>query len=88
MRSGFLKVGSGLPSSTIRAFLGDTREDRRLDVHHGAHAEGRAMMLVEHDRVEADVLGIDHLVEIFVVEPGALFAIEKFIRHAQSRRGS
>src|SRR6516162_7124390 len=49
-------------------FMGNARENRGLDVHHSAHAEGRAMMLVEHDRVKADLLSIDHLVKVFVIK--------------------
>ena len=69
-------------------FLRDPRENRGLDVHHGAHAEGRPVMLVEHDCVEADVLGIDHFVKIFVVELRADFAIEKAGSVRQRRRDS
>ena len=50
---------------------GDAGEDRRLDVHHAAHAERRRVMLVEHQRVEAHLLGVDFLVEVAVVEPRA-----------------
>ena len=36
-------------------------------------------MLVEHDPVEAHLLGIDGFVEVFVVQPRADFTIEKTI---------
>ena len=50
--------------------IGDSREDRRLDVHHTAHAERRRVVLVEHQAVESHLLGVDFLVQVAVVEFG------------------
>ena len=50
---------------------GDARENRRLDVHHRTHAEGRRVMFVQHQRVEAHFLGVELLVEIAVIEVSA-----------------
>ena len=55
--------------------IGGLGEDGRLDVHRAAHAEGRAVVLVEHDAVEAHLLGIDALVEVAVVEIGAYLRV-------------
>jgi hypothetical protein len=41
------------------------------------------MMFVKHDRVEADILGVDHLIEVFVVEVGALLAIEEGVWYTE-----
>ena len=46
----------------------DPRQNRRLHVHHAAHAERRRMMLVQHQRVEAHLLRVELLVEVAVVE--------------------
>ncbi len=67
--------------------LGDTRQDRRFDVHHAPHAEGGAVMLVEHHRVEAKLFGIDRFVEILVVQARAHFAVEKAVRSSRRSCG-
>jgi hypothetical protein len=37
-----------------------------FDIHHADHAERRAMMLVEGDAVEADLLSVDLLIDVLV----------------------
>src|SRR5216684_986289 len=64
-------------------FACDARQNRGFDVHHRTHAEGRPMMLVQHDRVEADLLGVASFVDILVVEFRAYFRIVEGIRHAE-----
>ena len=59
--------------------LGDAGEDRGFDIDHGAHAEGRRVVLVEHDAVEAGPLGGDRFIEIAVVEIGSEAGIVFFI---------
>src|SRR6266851_4227134 len=41
------------------------------------------MMLVEHDRVEANFFGKDRFVEIFAVKLRALFCVEEFVGQAE-----
>src|SRR5579863_1151405 len=64
-------------------FLGDAREDRGLNVHHRAHAEGGIVMLVEHDAVEAEFFGEDFLVEVLVEQLTALDGVEILVRDAE-----
>ena len=63
--------------------LGRTREHRRLDIHHRAEAERRAMMLVEHQAVEAEVLGIDLLVDVLVEQHRAGCGIEVLVGQSE-----
>jgi len=49
-------------------FFSDPRQNRGFHVHHRAHAERGVMVFIEHDAVEAQLLGEDLLVEIFVQE--------------------
>src|SRR6185369_3130879 len=51
-------------------------QDRREDVALGLHAEGRVVVLVEHDAVEADGLGEPVVLEVLVVETAAGGRIE------------
>ena len=69
--SGSSQMGRMLPSSTILARLVTRGEDACLDVHGAAHAEGRAVVLVEHQAVEAHLLGVQPLVDVAVVQVGA-----------------
>ena len=46
----------------------DPRQNRRLHIHHAAHAERRRVMLVQHQRIEAHLLRVELLVEVAVVE--------------------
>ena len=55
-RTGFSASGSGLPSMTMLTAW-SPREDRGEDVGLGLHAERRVVVLVQHDPVEADLLG-------------------------------
>jgi len=63
--------------------LGDLGQDRRFNVHGAAHAERRAVMLVEHDAVEAHLLGVNALVQISVVEVGAHLSIVYLVAKGQ-----
>ena len=61
----------------------DARQDRRLQIHHAAHAERRGVVLVQHQAVEAHLLGEDALVQIAVVEIGAEPGIVAGVGHAE-----
>ena len=63
--------------------LGDARENRRFDVHHATHAERGRVMLVQHQAVEAHLLGVDLLVEVAVVQIRADPRVVVRVRHPQ-----
>ena len=52
-------------------------------LHLRLHAERRVMVLVEHDAVEAELLGIEVMVEVFVIEPAARDRVEILVREHQ-----
>ena len=56
--------------------FGGASQDGGLDVHHRSHGEGGAVVLVEHDSVKALFLGIERLVEVFVIERAAFHRIK------------
>ena len=45
----------------------------------GLHAERRVVVLVQHDAVDADLLGVDVLLEIFAIEAAARDRIEMLV---------
>ena len=55
----------------------------RLDVHHRAHTKGIAVVLVQGNDVEAEILRMAILVEIVMIVVGSLFAIEELIRNGE-----
>ena len=59
--------------------FGHRRQDRGEDVHFRLHAEGRVVMLIEHDAIDADLFRIEVLLQPFVVEPAACDRIEKLV---------
>ncbi len=63
--------------------LGHRGEDRGKDVALGLHAERRIVVLVQHDTFDAHLLGIDVLVEIFVIEPAAGHRVEVLVGEHQ-----
>ncbi len=65
--------------------LGHRGEDRGKDVALGLHAERRIVVLVQHEAVDAHLLGIDVMLEIFVIEPAAGHRVEVFIGEHQRR---
>ena len=83
IRSGCLITGSGLPMSRMSRLLRQPRQDSRLDVHHAAHAERVAVMLVQADDVEAEFLGVQVLVDEVVIVFGRALAIEVAIRDGE-----
>ena len=68
---GVVPDGQDVAEQDYLGALGDAGEDAGLDVHGAAHAEGRAVVLVEHEAVEAHLLGVEPLVDVAVVEVGA-----------------
>jgi hypothetical protein len=56
--------------------LGHAGQDRGEDVGLGLHAERRVVVLVQHDAVDADLLGQHVLLDVVVVEPRARHRIE------------
>ena len=67
--------------------VGDAGQDGGLHVHRAAHAEGRAVVLVEHEAVEAHLLGVDFFVQVAVVEVGAELSVVDFVADAQVHDG-
>ena len=63
--------------------LGHRGEDRGKDVAFRLHAERRVVVLVQHEAFDAHLLGVDVLLEIFVVEPAAGNRIEILVREHQ-----
>src|SRR4029450_12899510 len=51
------------------------RQDGRTHVRHTLHAEGRAMVLVKHEGVEADLVGVDFFVQVAIIKLRAYFGI-------------
>ncbi len=65
--------------------FGDARQDRRLHVHHAAHAKRRAVMLVEGDRIESQLLRVAILVQIVVVVLRTFLRIKEAVGDAEER---
>ena len=80
---GVIPDGEDVTEEDDLCALGDASEDGCLDVHHSAHAEGRAVMLVEHEAVEAHLLGVDLFVEVAVIEVGAEFRVVLLVADAK-----
>src|SRR5713101_9550447 len=64
-------------------FLRDARKNRGLNIHDTSHAEGIAMMLVQHQCIETLFLGIAILVKEIVVVVGGLLTVKILIRHRE-----
>jgi hypothetical protein len=60
-------------------------EHRRFDVHHRAHADRVAVMLIERQDVETQVLGVAIFVELVVVIVGRSIRVEEPIRNGEER---
>ena len=67
--------------------LGHAGQEGGEDVGLGLHAERRVVVLIQHDAVDADLLGQHVLLDVVVVEPGALDRIEMLVGEHQ-RRGA
>jgi len=65
--------------------LGHAGQDRSEDVGLGLHAERRVVMLVQHDAVDADLLGQHVLLDVVVVEPRARDRVEVLVGKHQCR---
>ncbi len=63
--------------------FGDPGQDCGLHVHHRAHAEGGAVMFVEHHAVQPHLLHVHHLVKVRVVQIGAFFGVEEAVGNAE-----
>src|SRR5437867_512416 len=59
------------------------RQDGRTHVRHALHAEGRAVVLVEHEGVKAYLVSVDFFVKIAIIELRAYFGIIHAITDAQ-----
>ena len=62
----------------LRVF-GRRRQDRRENIGLRLHAERRVVMLVQHDPIDAQFVGEEVMLEIFVINPAALLRIEILI---------
>jgi hypothetical protein len=63
--------------------LGYRGEDRGKDVALGLHAEWCVVVLVQHKAFDALLLGVDVMLEIFVIEPAAGDRVEMLVRKHQ-----
>ena len=63
--------------------VGDAGEDGRADVGDALHTEGSAVVLVQHQGVEAHLLGEDLLVQVAVVEAGANLGVVILVADAE-----
>ena len=70
-RTGLSASGQRVAEQHDLHALGRGGQDRREDVALGLHAERRVVVLVQHDAVEADLLGEPVVLEVLVVEPAA-----------------
>ena len=68
---GVVPDGKYIAQDNDLGLVGDAGEDGGADVGYPLHAEGRAVVLVEHQGVEAHFLGIDLLIQVAVVQTGA-----------------
>ena len=60
---------------------GDASENGGRHVGHAVHAERGAVVLVDHDPVEAHLLGVDLLVQVAVVEAGSTKGVVLAVAH-------
>ena len=67
--------------------LGDAGEDGCLDVHGAAHAEGRAVVLVEHQAVETHLLCVKFFVKVAVVELGTQLGVIDLVADGEIHDG-
>src|ERR1700745_1616444 len=72
-----------IPDQKNPRLLGQPREDSRLHIHHAAHAERIAVMLVQRDDIESQFLGVQILVDEIVVVFRRSLSIEVAIRYAE-----
>jgi len=63
--------------------LGNLGKNGCLDVHRAAHAEGCAVMLVEHEAVETHLLRVHTLIEVAVVQVCANLGIVNLVAESQ-----
>src|SRR5712692_6587564 len=78
-----LDHGQRVADQKYPRFPGQPREDSGLHVHHAAHAERVAMMLVQADKVESQFLGVQILIDEIIVVFGRSLSIEVAIRYAE-----
>ena len=62
------------------------RQDGRPDVRHPLHTERRAVMLIQHQPVEAHLLGVQLLIQVAVVQSRADLGIIHLVADAQISR--
>ena len=80
---GVVPDGQDIAQDDDLGLVGDAGQDGGADVGDALHAEGRAVVLVEHQGVEAHLLGIHLLVEVAVVETGAHRGIVVLVADAE-----
>ena len=71
-----LQYGQGIADQDDLGFVGNTRQDGGFDIHDAAHAEGVAVVLVQHERIKTDLFGIAIFVQKKVIVVGRLFAVK------------
>src|SRR5262249_39655646 len=80
---GIVPDGDDVPQQHDLGLVGDAGQDGRFDVDRAAHAEGGAVMLVEHQHVEPDLFRVQLLVEVAVVEVRADLPVLDVVAKAQ-----
>ena len=68
-------MGRMLPRIMIFNLVGHPGQDGCPDIGNALHAKGGGVVLVEHQRVEAHLFGVDLLVDVAVVELGAYLGV-------------
>ena len=67
---GVVPDGQDVAQDDYLGLVGDAGQDGGADVGDALHTEGRAVVLVKHQGVEAHLFGIDLFVQVAVVETG------------------
>src|SRR5712692_826041 len=62
-------------------FFCDAGKDGGLHIHHRSHAEWGLMMFVEHYAIEAQLFGVNPLVEILMIEDVAFSRVKAGVAH-------
>ena len=75
----------GVPDQNNLGFAGNPSQDRGFYVHDRPHADRVAVMLIQGQGVEPQVLGVAIFVEVVIVVIGRLFAVEMLVRNSEKR---
>jgi len=80
---GVVPDGEDIAQDDYLGLVGDAGQDGSADVGDALHTEGSAVVLVEHEGIEAHFLGVHLLVQVTVVEAGANVGVVVLVADAQ-----